>query len=125
MLSEAGQFYGVLVPKIIYPKLLNIAVDAFNEIDERCSKENVENYLGSLTTTDDLSFIVNNTQLIYCYNNYIKQESIDLFFEASQEFYKKLLDLIPSLTCDIAYGYLKEGKYNFIRRNGVINYAFL
>lgn len=125
MLSEAGQFYGVLVPKIIYPKLINIAIDAFNEIDERCSKENVENYLGSLTNNDDLSFIVNHTQLIYCYNNYIKQEGIDLFFEASQEFYKKLLDLIPSLTCDIVYGSLKEGKYNFIRRNGVIKYAFL
>lgn len=125
MLSEAGQFYGVLVPKIIYPKLRNIAIDAFNEIDERCSKANVENYLGSLTNTDELSFIVNDTQLIYCYNNYIKQEGIDLFFEASQEFYKKLLDLIPSLTCDIAYGSLKEGKYNFIRRNGVIKYAFL
>ena len=51
MLSEAGQFYGVLIPKIIYPKLINIAIDAFNEIDERCSKENVENYLGSLTNT--------------------------------------------------------------------------
>ena len=125
MLNEAGQFYGVLVPKIIYPKLLRIAVDAFNEIDKRGSKENVENYLGSITNIDELSFIVNHTQLIYCYNNYIKQESIDLFFEASQEFYKKLLDLIPSLTCDIAYGSLKEGKYNFIRRNGVIKYAFL
>ena len=125
MLSEAGQFYGVLVPKIIYPKLINIAVDAFNEIDERCSKENIENYLGSITNTDELSFIVNGTQLIYCYNNYIKQEGIDLFFEASQEFYKKLLDLIPSLTCDIVYGSLKQSKYNFIRRNGVIKYAFL
>ena len=125
MLSEAYPFYGVLVPKIIYPKLINIAVDAFNEIDEKCSKENIENYLGSITNTDDLSFIVNDTQLIYCHNNYIKQESIDLFFEASQEFYKKLLDLIPSLTCDIVYGSLKEEKYNFIRRNGVIKYAFL
>ena len=38
---------------------------------------------------------------------------------------KKLLDLIPSLTCDIAYGSLKEEKYNFIRRNGVIKYDFL
>ena len=76
MLSEADQFYGVLVPKIIYPKLINIAIDAFNEIDERCSKENVENYLGSITNNDDLSFIVNHTKLIYCYNNYIKQEGI-------------------------------------------------
>lgn len=125
MLSEAGQFYGVLVPKIIYPKLINVAVDAFNEIDERCSKENVENYLGSITNTNELPFIVNGTQLIYCYNNYIKQESIDLFFEANQEFYKKLLDLIPSLTCDVVYGSLEEGKYSFIRRNGVIKYAFL
>lgn len=122
------QFYGILVPNIITTQLYNIALASHEQIKQEYKKEGKSYALGYLKKygRDDLSIAVNDTTLIHHVGFCVEQENIDLFFKTNKEFFKNILDLIPSLTCDIVYGVgFLEGMYTIIRRDGVLHYDFL